>query len=105
MQLISNTNVPLCLKKRNDSLGSVSTRHHQTESEKVNSSAKPKKPMEKIAPAPIYTVMNKPTGKEIAPGLKLSSMYSMGKKIAPGGYKPVGKKIAPQEYNFNTIFL
>ena len=48
----------------------------------------------KIAPAPINTVRSKPAGKEIAPGLKSSSM---GKKITPGGNKPVGKKIAPRD--------
>ena len=85
-----------------DSVSSVSTRHHQSESEEVHSSAKPTKPMEKkIAPAHTNSniVRNKPAGKEIAPGLKSSSnsMSSMGKKIAPGGNKPVGKKIAPRD--------
>ena len=85
-----------------DSVSSVSTRHHQSESVEVHSSAKPTKPMEKkIAPAHTNSniVRNKPAGKEIAPGLKSSSnsMSSMGKKIAPGGNKPVGKKIAPRD--------
>ena len=66
-----------------DSVSSVSTRHHQSESVEVHSSAKPTKPMEKkIAPAHTNSniVRNKPAGKEIAPGLKSSSnsMSAMG---------------------------
>ena len=78
-----------------NSASSVSTKHHQSESVEVHSSAKPTKPMEKKI-APVHTnsniVRNKPAGKEIASGLKSSSnsMSSMGKKIAPGGNKPVG---------------
>ena len=67
-----------------DFVSSVSTRNHHSESAEVHSS-KPKKPVEKkIDPAPINIIRNKPAGKEIAPGLKSSS---------------IGKKIAPEELN------
>ena len=70
-----------------DSVSSVSTRHHHSESEEVHSS---EKPLEKIAPATINTVRNKPAGKEIAPGLKMSSM---GKKIVPEELNLLGRRL------------
>ena len=94
-------------------MSSVSTRHHQSESVEVHSSAKPTKPMEKkIAPA--HTNSNpqlgiiSPRGKEIAPGSSRLQIQCLrwGRRLSPEEINLWGRRLPPGiqfQHNIFTI--